>query len=72
MEIFFALLIIYLNIKISNEDCTTYDKDYFCTSTEQDEWDSRCFQTPPKTGSDYKDTYQDMHYLMGYAQLKYS
>ena len=72
MEIFFALLIIYLNIKISNEDCTTYDNDYFCASSERDEWDSRCFQTPPKTASDYKDTYQDMHYLMGYAQLKYS
>ena len=72
MEILFFTLIIYLNIEISNEDCTNYDNDYFCSSTELDEWDSRCFQTPTKTQSDYKETYQDMHYLIGYAQLKYS
>ena len=72
MEIIFFLLIFFLNLEISNENCTNYDNDYFCSSTEIDEWDFRCFQTPPKTGSDYKETYQDMHYLMGYAQLKYS
>ena len=72
MEIIFVLLIIYLNREISNEDCTTYDNHYFCSNPEIDEWDSRCFQTPSKTESEYKETYQDMHYLIGYAQLKYS
>ena len=72
MEIIFFTLIIYLNIEISNEDCTNYDKDYFCSSIEIDEWDSRFFQSPTKTQSDYKETYQDMNYLIGYAQLKYS
>ncbi|MBP5469931.1 MAG: hypothetical protein J6Z11_11890 [Candidatus Riflebacteria bacterium] len=72
MDIFSFLLIIYFNIKITNEDYTTYDNDYFCSSTEKDEWDSRCFQTPTKYGNDYRETYQDMHYLMGYTQIKYS
>ena len=36
-------------------------------------FDENCFQTPPKNDilGNYKSSYQDMHYIVGYAQLKY-
>ena len=42
------------------------ERNQFTTS-----WENGCFQTPPRGHSDYKDSYQDMHYIVGYAQLKY-
>ena len=35
-------------------------------------YEDGCFQTPPRGHENYKDSYQDMHYIVGYAQLKYS
>lgn len=64
-------LLIFLNqiIKIFLDYCSNYDEYYSCSltsiATEQNEWDKRCFQTPRKNGTDYYETYQDMHYLMG-------
>ena len=70
-------IILFLSqlIKIILNSCTNYDDDYLCGNenleNERSTWDDRCFQTPKKNGSDYYETYQDMHYLVGYAQFKY-
>ena len=62
----------------SKDECTNVNDEYACSSLEQttypDSYDIRSFQTPPRndTQGNYRETYQDMHYLVGYAQLKYS
>ncbi len=50
-----------------------YNKYYDCGQS-NGAWNDRCFQTPYRGGTQdsvYKSTYQDMHYLVGYAQLQY-
>ena len=62
----------------SKDECTNINDEYACSSLDQttypEEYDIRSFQTPPRndTQGNYRETYQDMHYLVGYAQLKYS
>ena len=62
----------------SKDECTNVNDEYACSSLEQttypDSYDIRSFQTPQRndTQGNYRETYQDMHYLVGYAQLKYS
>ena len=72
---------ILFSIFISNiyaEYCFNFDNNYNCDNYEQyaypESWDERCFQTPPRNDifGRYKSSFQDMHYLVGYAQLKYS
>ena len=72
IQIFLLYFIILKIIKADNE--CTYNKYYLCNSPQINEWDSRCFQTPKRsnTSNDYLETYQDMHYLVGYARLLYS
>ena len=59
-------------------DCDIYESYYDCgkSSGTEDEWNSRCFQTPKsiETTEDpvYRSTYQDMHYLVGYTRLRYN
>ena len=53
-----------------SETCNSFNNEYACGSSTVD-WDNRCFQTPPKNSESYKETYQDMYYLVGYARLKY-
>ena len=65
------LLNLYLIQNILTESCNSYNDEYNCNGDSTD-WDNRCFQTPPRGSQDYKETYQDMNYLVGYAQLKYS
>ena len=74
--IILSIIIIYI---FSEEVCFNFDEDYICNGNENnyeypESWDERCFQTPPRNDifGRYKSTYQDMHYLVGYAQLKYS
>ena len=57
--------------------CKIWDDDYYCKGGKTiygDSWDEHAFQTPPRNDiyGRYKSTYQDMHYLVGYTQLKYS
>ena len=72
------LLIFYSFFQIIYNDgtCPNYNDEYKCSSNlNTNEWDNRCFQTPYEgSNSDppYKSTYQDMHYLVGYAQIRYS
>ena len=74
MKIFLIFLPI---LKILN-NCNNFDNYYYCNSEHQniypEEWDNRCFQTPPRndTLNNYRETYQDMNYLVGYTQLLYS
>ena len=70
---FFSLLILY----VFSEDCSNLNGEYGCQGNQAaypDSWDERSFQTPPRDDpyNTYRNTYQDMHYLVGYAQLKYS
>ena len=66
---FFSLILKILNY------CALYNDYYLCSNGANynwNDWDNCCFQTPRKGDSEYFDTYQDMHYLMGYAKIKYS
>ena len=83
MKPLYAFLLLSLVIMIhsegeSKEECTNVNSEYACSSSDQttypEEYDLRSFQTPPRndTEGNWKETYQDMHYLVGYAQLKYS
>jgi alpha-amylase len=70
-------LLSFLFIGILAEDCSNLNGEYGCNGDQREypsEWDERSFQTPPKddTLGNYRETYQDMHYLVGYAQLLYS
>ena len=69
------MLIFFL--KILTQECFNFDNDYNCNDNQfeyPEEWDERCFQTPPRNDifGNYKPSYQDMHYFVGYVQLKYS
>ena len=75
------IIIIIFSISIFiiySDNCINLDNNYKCINNNQyaysDSWDERCFQTPPKNDiyGRYKQSFQDMHYLVGYAQLKYS
>ena len=83
MSLFKIILIFYLSLGVlsdgeSKEECTNINDEYSCKSLEQttypESYDVRSFQTPPRndTNGNYRETYQDMHYLVGYAQLLYS
>ena len=76
---FFSLIIINIFILILSEECEKnigYNCDEINTEdySVPQEWDDAAFQTPPRGDifGRHKPTYQDMHYLVGYAQLKYS
>ena len=70
------ILFFFLFSKVLN-DCVNFDKNYSCNWGENhfsEDWDNYCFQTPPRDDilGNYRESYQDMHYLVGYAQLIYS
>ena len=59
------------------EDCSNLNGEYGCNGDQREypsDWDERSFQTPPSDDilGNYRETYQDMHYLVGYSQLLYS
>ena len=68
---------IVLFTNIFSEDCWNFNGEYGCNGDQKEyppEWDDRSFQTPPRddTLGNYREAYQDMNLLVGYAQLKYS
>jgi len=72
-----SLLLSIFVLGILAEDCSNLNGEYGCNGDQREypsEWDERSFQTPAKddTLGNYRETYQDMHYLVGYAQLLYS
>ena len=83
MDLFFALTFFSLFKLLDSESfdddivhCTeVYDEKYNCPQPDTSSWHLSCFQTPWRGGTQdppYKDSYQDMHLLVGYAQLQYS
>ena len=79
MELLIFILITLSSnfLSINGEDCINIG-DYECTGDEDhfidEEYDNTAFQTPPRNDilGRYRSTYQDMRYLVGYAQQKYS
>jgi len=70
-------LLSFFIIGVLCEDCSNLNGEYGCNGDQKEypsDWDERSFQTPPRddTLGNYRETYQDMHYLVGYAQLLYS
>ena len=77
--LFIILIILNLSI-IKSGDCDPWDSQYFCGEPGTDgydyleELDANAFQTPPRNDiyGRYMETFQDMHYLVGYARTEYS
>jgi len=78
MKVVFVNILFSLNLFIIlNENCSVFDDEYLCEEGQlsyDEQSDEDAFQTPPRndTSGRYRKTYQDMHYLVGYTQLKYS
>ena len=77
MKFFRNIIICTLFTIILNEDCSNLNGEYGCNGDQKEyppEWDDRSFQTPPRddTLGNYRETYQDMNLLVGYAQIKYT
>ena len=78
MKAAFISILFCLNIFITiNEDCSVFDDEYYCEGEEvsyNEQFDENAFQTPPRNDlyGRHREAYQDMHYLVGYTQLKYS
>ena len=79
MKIFGILvlnILTFINLDNTYSNCYFYDDQYNCgSSVTEDTWDQRCFQTPTKGGTAdpvYHNTYQGMHYIVGYLRQKYS
>ena len=70
-----VLLLYVLISKIFSEDCSNFNDEYYCENNQiayPESWDERSFQTPPRYVLNWRENFQDMNYLVGYAQLKYS
>ena len=72
-------LFFFFNIFVTIEEyCDNWDSKYTCKTLGDyqipSSWDERAFQTPPRNDiyGRHREAYQDMHYLVGYAQLQYS
>ena len=77
-QIYIILSFIFLLKKCSSQICTIIDE-FECEKLEQEfevpeEYDKCGFQTPPRNEplGNYLPTYQDMRYLVGWAELKYN
>ena len=73
----FILFFLLISASFSDDDCSNLNGEYACNGDQREyptEWDERSFQTPPRddTLGNYRETYQDMSLLVGYAQLLYS
>ena len=79
MKVLFTILVVvtnFMTIITDIYDCYFYNDQYNCgSSVTEDTWDERCFQTPTKGGTVdpiYRDSYQGMHYIVGYARQTYN
>ena len=77
-QIFIILSFLFLLKKCSSETCTIIDE-FGCEKFEQEsevpeEYDKYGFQTPPRNDilGNYLPSFQDMRYLVGWAELKYN
>ena len=72
MKIIRSILFSILVIGVLTEDCSNLNGEYACNGDQREypsDWDQRSFQTLPKddTLGNYRETYQDMHYLVGFS-----
>ena len=70
------ILLLSLILGTLSQDCSNLNNEYGCNGDQREypsDWDERSFQTPPRDDKlgNYRETYQDMHYLVGYVQLLY-
>jgi len=73
----FTFLIVFLfTSPIFSEDCSNFNGEYGCMSGTQtqypSDWANRKFQTPPRNDPKWQESYQDLHLLTGYVQIKYN
>ena len=73
----YIIYFLLISASFSDDDCSNLNGEYACNGDQREyptEWDERSFQTPPRddTLGNYRETYQDMSLLVGYAQLLYS
>ena len=70
-----VLLLYVLISKVFSQDCSNFNDEYYWENNQiayPESWDERSFQTPPRYVLNWRENFQDMHYLVGYAQWKYS
>ena len=79
MKVNHIIFILYFIKILTEEACYYYIDHYNCdhdgTTKYYHEWDDYCFQTSYKGGTadpPHRESFQDMHYLVGYARLQYS
>ena len=66
-----AFLLSVLIIGALSEDCSNLNGEYGCQGDQKaypDSWDERRWQTPPRNDEHWKESYQDMHDVVGYAR----
>ena len=67
-------LFFFIISKIINDYCDTYNNKYSCVFGQNhysEDWDNFGFQTPQRDDilRNYRESYQDMHYLVGLQNL---
>lgn len=78
MKNFITVICFFFSLfkSIHSEECSNFDELNKCPSIEDyeypAEWESRRFQTPFRGHKDWKKQYQDMNFIVGYVQQKYS
>ena len=69
------ILLIFFFVVVLSEDCSNFNGEYGCKNGQhqyEKSWNDRVFQTPPRGDPIYRETYQDMHLLVGFAEQKYT
>jgi alpha-amylase len=70
-----AFVILTLLFCIISEDCSNYNGENSCQgqgTTYPDEWSNRSFQIPPRGDPLWRESFQDLHLINGYIQIKYN
>ena len=71
---FFVLLSLFISLNYPPSNCTNFDNENACqgNQTENDQsWQNRNFQTPPRGSPLWREAFQDYNILVGYAQVIY-
>lgn len=72
----YLILLALVVCAAGQEECSNFNNEYPCKDNDMhdwpSDWDQRSFQTPPRGDVHYKESYQDMHLIVGYLQTRYS
>jgi alpha-amylase len=72
---YILIFYVYLFKNIISEDCSNFNSENSCqgSATEYpDSWSDRKWQTPPRDNPLWRESYQDMHLIVGYVQILYN